>query len=124
MSTITPTVKEGDLGTAFDITVKQPSDPADPSGAKTAIDFSHANYVGATYQFEFEKPNGKRLALVTATKKDAVNGILTYTTLSGVGDVSIFDTSRRWKIRPIITKSVANGGASFRGTWVGFTVGD
>ena len=124
MSTITPTVKEGDLGTAFDITVKQPSDPADPSGAKTAIDFSHANYVGATYQFEFEKPNGKRLALVTATKKDAVNGILTYTTLSGVGDVSIFDTSRRWKIRPIITKSVATGGSSFRGTWVGFTVGD
>jgi len=124
MSTITPTVKEGDLGTAFDITVKQPSDPANPSGAKTAIDFSHANYVGATYQFEFEKPNGKRLDLVTATKKDAVNGILTYTTLSGVGDVSIFDTRRRWKIRPIITKSVANGGSSFRGTWVGFTVGD
>ena len=124
MSAITPTVKEGDLGTAFDITVKQPTNPADPSGAKTVIDFSHADYVGATYQFEFEKPNGKRLALVTATKKDAVNGILTYTTLSGVGDVSIFDTSRRWKIRPIITKSVANGGASFRGTWVGFTVGD
>jgi len=124
MSAITPTVKEGDLGTAFDITVKQPTNPADPSGAKTAIDFSHADYTGATYQFEFEKPNGKRLDLVTATKKDAVNGILTYTTLSGVEDVSIFDTSRRWKIRPIITKSVGNGGASFRGTWVGFTVGD
>jgi hypothetical protein len=124
MSAITPTVKEGDLGTAFDITVKQPTNPADPSGTKTVIDFSHADYTGATYQFEFEKPNGKRLDLVTATKKDAVNGILTYTTLSGVGDVSIFDTSRRWKIRPIITKSVSNGGSSFRGTWVGFTVGD
>jgi hypothetical protein len=122
MSAITPTVKEGDLGTAFDITVKQPTNPADPSGTKTAIDFSHADYVGATYQFEFEKPNGARLSLVTATKKDAVNGILTYTTATNVA--SIFDTSRRWKIRPIITKSVANGGASFRGTWVGFTVGD
>jgi hypothetical protein len=124
MSAITPVVKVGDLGTAFDITVKQPTNPADPSGAKTAIDFSHADYTGATYQFEFEKPNGKRLDLVTATKKDAVNGILTYTTLSGVGDVSIFDANRRWKIRPIITKSVVKGGSSFRGTWVGFTVGD
>ena len=119
MSAITPTVKEGDLGTAFDITVKQPTNPADPSGAKTAIDFTHDDYIGATYQFEFEKPNGKRLSLVTATKKDAVNGILTYTTLTGVA--SIFDTSRRWKIRPIITKA---SGSSFRGTWVGFTVGD
>jgi len=62
------------------------------------------------------------MELVTATKKDAVNGILTYTTATNVA--SIFDTNRRWKIRPIITKSVANGGSSFRGTWVGFTVGD
>jgi|TARA_B110000438_G_scaffold231226_1_gene226517 hypothetical protein len=122
MSAITPVVKVGDLGTAFDITVKQPTNPADPSGAKTAIDFSHADYVGATYQFEFEKPNGKRLALVTATKKDATNGILTYTTATNVA--SIFDANRRWKIRPIITKSNSNGGSSFRGTWVGFTVGD
>ena len=122
MSAITPVVKVGDLGTAFDITVKQPTNPADPSGSKTAINFTHADYTGATYQFEFEKPNGKRLTKVTATKKDAVNGILTYTTATNIA--SIFDANIRRKIRQIITKSVAYGGSSFRGTWVGFTVGD
>jgi hypothetical protein len=56
--------------------------------------------------------------LVTATIKNGLgtDGILTYT-----DTVGIFDTNRRWKVRPILNK---NDGTKFQGTWIGFTVGD
>ena len=41
MSAITPTVKEGDLGTAFDITVKQPTNPADRYANNSGIAIGH-----------------------------------------------------------------------------------
>ena len=61
MSAITPVVKVGDLGTAFDITVKQPTNPADPSGAKTAIDFTHADYFRCEDCAEKHSEEGYRL---------------------------------------------------------------
>jgi len=114
MSAITPTVKVGDVGTTFDITVVQPVDPLTPSGTKQAVDLRDYD----TFNFQFEKPNGKQLSLVTATIKNGLgtDGILTYT-----DTVGIFDTNRRWKVRPILNK---NDGTKFQGTWIGFTVGD
>lgn len=114
MSAITSTVKIGNIGTVFEATVLEPITPSDPDGAKQAVDL--ANYV--TYQYEFEKPNGRRLTLVNAMIKNGAggDGILTWT-----DNVGIFDVTRRWKYRPILTTAT---GSLFKGTWIGFTVGD
>ena len=114
MSGILPTVKVGDIGTIFDITVVEPADPLVPDGTKRAVNLTGYN----TFNFEFEKPNGRKLTAVTATVKNGsgTDGILTY-----VDNVGIFDTNRRWKVRPILNKT---DGTKFHGTWIGFTVGD
>lgn len=114
MSNILPTVKVGDVGTIFDITVVEPVDPLVPDGTKQAVNLSTYN----TFNFELEKPNGRKLALVTATIKNGTgtDGILTF-----VDNTGIFDTNRRWKVRPVLNKT---SGTKFHGTWIGFTVGD
>ena len=51
MSSILPTVKVGDVGTIFDITVVEPADPEKPEGAKQPVNLTGYN----TFNFEFER---------------------------------------------------------------------
>jgi len=115
MSTILAEIKKGDIGTTIELIIQKPTDPAQPLGAKTPVKLSDYS----SLQFEFEKPSGKRLPPVTAQIKnppDGVDGIATYTDSTG-----IFTSTVRWKVRPIL--GTLNG-ASFRGSWVGFSVSD
>lgn len=114
MSAILPDVKLGDIGTTIELTVQEPVDPAVPEGAKQATDLS--NYT--IFQFEFERPRGKRNDKVTATIKNGAgtDGILTYTTTT-----AYFNLENRWKVRAILTTVSGN---KFHGSWVGFSVSD
>ena len=103
-------VRIDDIGVVFTATVTRVVSDVD-----TAVDLSSSTLV----QLEFEKPDGTRLDLKTATivNSPGTDGIVTWKNTTP----SIFDTVGRWKVRGIATFT---NGDLFHGSWRGFHVAE
>lgn len=102
-------IRVNDIGVVFTATVTRVINEID-----TAVDLSSSTLV----QLEFEKPDGTRLALVTATivTPPGTDGIVTYK-----DSVGLFDVIGRWKVRGVATFS---NGDLFHGSWRGFHIAE
>lgn len=98
-------IRVGNTGTVLICTVTKVV-----SGAEVAVDVSGTTAV----QIEVQKPNGQRLAVITAAfLTDGTDGKITATDSTG-----IFDVAGRWKIRGI----AITGAVLLQGSWFGFSV--
>ena len=109
MSVSADSIRIGQKGTVITSTITQLV-----GGVSVAVDLSGTNLV----QLEFEKPNGLRVALITASilNPPGTNGKITYR-----DTVGIFDIEGRWKVRGVATFI---NGDFFPGSWTGFPVAE
>lgn len=98
-------IRVGNTGTVLICTVTKIV-----SGAEVAVNVSGTTSV----QIELQKPNGERLAVITASfLTDGIDGKITATDTAG-----LFDSAGRWKIRGI----AITGATKLQGSWFGFPV--
>ena len=98
-------IRVGNIGTVIVCTITKIV-----NGVETAVNVSGTTLV----QIEIQKPDGERLAPITASfLTTGIDGKIWYTDNTG-----IFTVGGRWKVRGIAT----TGTVVFKGSWYGFSV--